>query len=268
VRLLVVLPTYDEAANVERTVRGVRRAVPDAQVLVVDDASPDGTGQLADGLAAADAAVHVLHRPAKQGLGAAYRAGFRWGMHEGFDVIAQMDADGSHQPEQLPGLLSALAPGVDLVIGSRWVPDGRILHWPRHRELLSRGGNAYARRALGTDVRDVTAGYRVWRTGTLVAMDLDRVRAQGYCFQVDMLRTALGAGSTVVEMPITFVERTAGESKMSARIVAEALWLVSWWGIERGARRVRRQYGPSGSSPTQSLTEAPTEAPTDALRGN
>jgi dolichol-phosphate mannosyltransferase len=260
VSLLVVLPTYNEAANVVQTVREVRRAVPHAEVLVVDDASPDGTGRLAEALASADSAVHVLHRPAKQGLGAAYRAGFRWAMHRGFDVIAQMDADGSHRPEQLPGLLTALAPGVDLVIGSRWVPNGRILHWPLHRELLSRGGNAYARRALGTGVRDVTAGYRLWRAGTLEAMDLDQVRAQGYCFQVDMLRTALNAGSVVVETPITFVERTAGDSKMSARIVAEALWLVTWWGIERGLGVASDLYGQRGARSPKS--------PTNALRGN
>ncbi len=228
---LVVIPTYDEVDNVERVVRGVRSATPAADVLVVDDASPDGTGAVADAIAAGDASVHVLHRRAKQGLGAAYGAGFGWGMARGYERFVQMDADGSHQPRELPGLLAALTPGTDLVLGSRWVPGGAVVDWPRHRQFLSRAGNTYARLALGIDVRDCTGGYRCYRRGTLERIDLSAVRSQGYCFQVDMLRRTVAAGGRVVEVPIRFVERTQGESKMSLPIVREALWRVTWWGV-------------------------------------
>lgn len=230
--LLVVIPTYDEAGSIDRVVAGVRRVLPDARVLVVDDASPDGTGEVAEAIAAADGLVHALHRSGKEGLGVAYRAGFRWGLDRGHDVFVSMDADGSHRPEQLPALLSALRPDVDMVLGSRWVPGGEVVDWPRRRELLSRGGNTYTRLALRTDVRDATGGYRVYRRGTLEAIDLDVVRSQGYCFQVDMLRHILAAGLHVVEVPISFVERECGKSKMSAGIVGEALWRVTRWGVE------------------------------------
>jgi len=235
-RTLVVVPTYDEAGTVAATVAGVRRAAPAADVLVVDDASPDGTGDLAAGLAAVDEQVHVLHRADKEGLGAAYRDGFGWGLVRGYDRFVQMDADGSHRPDQLPDLLAALRPGVGLVLGSRWVPGGEVVDWPRHRVLLSRGGNAYARHALGVAVRDMTGGFRVWARGTLETIGVDTVQSQGYCFQVDLLRRTWEAGVRVVEVPISFVERRHGESKMSLSIVVEALWRVTRWGVDHHLR--------------------------------
>ncbi|MGH3384455.1 MAG: polyprenol monophosphomannose synthase [Nocardioidaceae bacterium] len=235
---LVVIPTYNEAGNVESVVRRVLTAVPGADVLVVDDGSPDGTGALADTLAAAESRVHVLHRPGKGGLGRAYLAGFDWGLRRTYDVLVQMDADGSHLPEQLPSLLAALA-DADLVLGSRWVPGGSVENWPRSREVLSRGGNRYARMALGLDLRDSTGGFRAWRRAALQAVDLDGVASQGYCFQVDLARRAARAGIRVVEVPIRFVERVRGESKMSNAIVGEAIWRVSVWGVGYRLRRVR-----------------------------
>lgn len=248
--VLVVIPTYDEADNVETAVRGVRAAVPAADVLVVDDASPDGTGTVAAALAAADPQVHVLHRAGKQGLGAAYRAGFGWGLDRGHDVLCQLDADGSHRPDQLPGLLAAVVAGADLVVGSRWVPGGSVRNWPRHRLALSRGGNAYARRMLGVPVRDATGGFRALRRGTLEAIDVATVASQGYCFQVDVVRRAHRAGLTVVEVPIEFVERERGYSKMSGAIVREALWRVTAWGVRDRLTqllgRARRAPVPAG----------------------
>ncbi|WP_435735912.1 polyprenol monophosphomannose synthase [Cellulosimicrobium sp. PMB13] len=263
-RVLVVVPTYDEALTLPGTLARLRAAVPGAHVLVVDDASPDGTGDLADAVAAHDAAVHVLHRAGKDGLGAAYVAGFGWALERGYDVVVEMDADGSHRPEELPRLLDALAavptgargategahrPGpVDLVIGSRWVPGGEVENWPWHREALSRGGNAYVRLALGLRLRDATAGFRAYRADALRAMDLAAVESHGYCFQVDMAWRVARAGGRVVEVPITFVERTAGRSKMSRAIVAEALWKVTLWGARRRAEQlgslVRRGRSP------------------------
>ncbi|MPZ94748.1 MAG: glycosyltransferase [Propionibacteriales bacterium] len=235
---LVVIPTYNEAGNVESVVRRVLTAVPGADVLVVDDGSPDGTGALADTLAAAESRVHVLHRPGKGGLGRAYLAGFDWGLRRPYDVLVQMDADGSHLPEQLPTLLTALA-DADLVLGSRWVPGGSVENWPRSREVLSRGGNRYARMALGLDLRDSTGGFRAWRRAALQAVDLDGVASQGYCFQVDLARRAAQAGIHVVEVPIRFVERVRGESKMSNAIVGEAIWRVSVWGVRYRLRQAR-----------------------------
>ncbi len=232
VRTLVVVPTYDEVANVAATVSGLRRVVPGADVLVVDDASPDGTGDVADALAAADARVHVLHRADKEGLGVAYRDGFRWGLARDYDLFVQMDADGSHRPEQLPDLLVALEADVGLVLGSRWVCGGEVVDWSRRRELLSRGGNAYTRHALGVGVRDATGGFRVFPRGTLEAIGVDTVQSQGYCFQVDLLRRTLDAGLRVVEVPISFVERRHGESKMSMAVVGEALVRVTGWGVD------------------------------------
>ena len=234
--VLVVVPTYDERDNVESTVRRARQATPGADVLVVDDASPDGTGEVADRLAAADGQVHVLHRPGKQGIGAAYLAGFGWGMARDYDVLVEMDADGSHQPEQLPALLAALDVA-DLVLGSRWMPGGRVVNWPRRRELLSRGGNAYVRWALRLGLRDATGGFRAFRRSALEAVDLEGVASQGYCFQVDLARRAVAAGLRVVEVPIEFVERERGESKMSGAIVREALWRVTGWGLARAVHR-------------------------------
>ena len=239
-RVLVVVPTYDERANIERILARLRAAVPAADVLVVDDSSPDGTGELADRVAASDGQVHVLHRLGKQGLGAAYLAGFGWGLTRGYDVLVEMDADGSHQPEQLPRLLEALT-DADLVLGSRWVPGGSVVNWPRSRQLLSRGGNTYVRLALGLGLRDATGGFRAFRRVTLERLDLDDVASQGYCFQVDLARRAVGQGCRVVEVPIDFVERELGVSKMSGAIVREALWRVTVWGLVRPFGRSRRR---------------------------
>jgi dolichol-phosphate mannosyltransferase len=227
----VVIPTYNEAANIEPVVDRLRAAVPDLDVLVVDDGSPDGTGEIADKIAARDPQVQVLHREVKAGLGAAYLAGFAWGLERGYDVLVEMDADGSHLPEQLPSLLAAL-PEADLVLGARWVPGGRVVNWPRRRELLSRGGNLYARLALGLPVHDATGGFRVFRRETLEGIDLGSVTSQGYCFQVDLARRVIARGYRVVEVPITFVEREYGESKMTGDIVREALLRLTGWGFE------------------------------------
>ncbi len=227
---LVIIPTYNEADNIEPIVSRLRRAVPEAHVLIADDASPDGTGRLADGLAARDPNVHVLHRAGKQGLGAAYVAGFRWGIERGYDVLVEMDADGSHQPEQLPAVLGALR-DADLALGSRWVPGGQVKNWPLSRRLLSQGGNTYTRLVLGIPLRDVTGGFRAFRRRTLESIELHSVASQGYCFQVDLAWRAVRKGFRVVEVPITFIEREHGESKMSKDIVREALLMVTKWGI-------------------------------------
>jgi dolichol-phosphate mannosyltransferase len=242
--VLVVMPTYNEAQTLPTVLDRLHAAVPTAHVLVVDDGSPDGTGALADARAAADPRVAVLHRSAKQGLGAAYRAGFAWGLERGYEVLVEMDADGSHPPEQLPRLLAPLA-WADLVIGSRYVPGGAVVNWPDQRLWLSRGGNLYTRLALGLAVQDATAGYRAFRASSLHRIDYRSIDSQGYCFQVDTTRRARHAGLTVVEVPITFTERAVGESKMSSQIVREALWKVTQWGAqdrwaqlrERGPRR-------------------------------
>ena len=235
--VLVIVPTYNERDNLEPLLARLHAAAPAAHVLVVDDGSPDGTGQIADRLAAADGRVFVLHRQEKAGLGAAYIAGFAWARERGYDVVVEMDADGSHAPEQLPRLLSALEQA-DLVLGSRWVPGGQVVNWPRTRELLSRGGNAYTRFVLRLPLRDATGGYRAYRRHVLDALPLEDVASHVYCFQVDLAWQTGKAGYTVVEVPITFVERVRGESKMSRAIVAEALWRVTWWGL-RGRRRTR-----------------------------
>jgi dolichol-phosphate mannosyltransferase len=237
-RVAVIMPTYNERANIEAMVGRVRRAVPGADLLVVDDNSPDGTGEVADKLAAEDSHVHVLHRERKAGLGAAYIAGFHWALDQGYDVVVEMDADGSHLPEELPRLLDALA-GADLVLGSRYVPGGTVVNWPKSREMLSRGGNTYARLMLGIKLKDATGGYRAYRADTLRKIALDEVESQGYCFQIDLATRAIRAGLRVIEVPITFVERVHGTSKMSRAVVAEALWRVTIWGIT-GRRRTSR----------------------------
>ena len=239
-RIVVIIPTYNESENLPTIVGRVRAAVPEAGILVVDDNSPDGTGRLADELAAADDQVQVMHRLGKGGLGAAYLAGFAWALQEGFDVVVEMDADGSHQPEQLPRLLEALR-DADLVLGSRWVPGGGVENWPRSREILSKGGSLYARTMLGVRVRDVTGGYRAFRADTLRRLDLHDVVSQGYCFQIDLAWRALQRGLRVKEVPILFVERTAGVSKMSQRIVVEAMWRVTMWGLDDKVTRLRRR---------------------------
>ncbi len=238
-RCLVVIPTYNEAENLELIVDRVRGSVPRVDVLVVDDGSPDGTGAIADKIAEHDSSVHVLHRTEKAGLGAAYLAGFAWGMAAGYDVLVEMDADGSHLPEQLPRLLDAL-PGADLVLGARWIPGGRVVNWPRRREWLSRGGNAYVRLALGLGLHDATGGFRAFRRTTLEGIDLPTVTSQGYCFQVDLARRSVQAGFEVVEVPITFVERVYGESKMTGDIVREALLKVTQWGVRHRWDQARR----------------------------
>ncbi|MFZ0324960.1 MAG: polyprenol monophosphomannose synthase [Actinomycetes bacterium] len=234
--VLVVIPTYNEVESLPVVVAGVRAAAPEVHLLIADDNSPDGTGALADSLAAADDQVHVLHRPGKMGLGAAYIAGFGWGLERGYDVLVEMDADGSHRPEDLPRLLTALR-SADLVIGSRWVPGGEVENWPRSRELLSRGGNGYTRMLLGMPVHDATAGFRAFRRSALEAIDLASVESQGYCFQVDLTRRVVKQGLHVTEVPITFVERRVGDSKMSRAIVAEALWRVTVWGVRSRLHR-------------------------------
>lgn len=236
-RALVIIPTYNEAENIKPIVSRVRAAVPEADILVADDNSPDGTGKLADEIAAADDQVHVLHRKGKEGLGAAYLAGFRWGMDHDYGVLVEMDADGSHQPEELPRLLTALK-SADLVLGSRWVPGGRVVNWPKSREMISRGGSTYSRLLLGLQTRDVTGGYRAFRTETLQGIGLDEVASQGYCFQVDLARRAIESGFHVVEVPITFVDREIGDSKMSRDILVEALWRVTAWGVTARTNKV------------------------------
>jgi dolichol-phosphate mannosyltransferase len=237
---LVIIPTFNEAENIKLIVSRVRSAIPEAHVLIADDNSPDGTGILADELVATDDQVHVLHRKGKEGLGAAYLASFRWGMDNGFGVLVEMDADGSHQPEELPRLLTALN-DADLVLGSRWVPGGRVVNWPKHREILSRGGSTYSRILLGMPIRDVTGGYRAFRAETLKGLGLEEVASAGYCFQVDLARRAVEAGYHVVEVPITFVDRAFGDSKMSRDVLVEALWRVTVWGIGSRVSRIRRR---------------------------
>ena len=239
-RIVVIIPTFNELSTLPVIVRRVRTSVPEAHILVADDNSPDGTGRLADDLAADDDHVHVMHRLGKDGLGAAYLAGFAWALQSGYDVVVEMDADGSHQPEQLPRLLDALR-SADLVLGSRWIPGGRTENWPKSRQLISRSGTAYTRLMLGVPIYDATGGYRAFRADTLRKLDLDEVASQGYCFQIDLAWRAVQRGLRVVEVPITFVERTAGTSKMSRKIVAEALWRVTLWGVDDKVTRVRRR---------------------------
>ena len=236
----MIIPTYDERLNLAQIVARVRAAVPAAEILVVDDASPDGTGELADELAGADPRVHVLHRDGKRGLGAAYVAGFEWGLARDYDAFVEMDADGSHQPEQLPTILAQLD-RADLVLGSRWVPGGKVVDWPASRRLLSRGGNTYVRAMLGLPVRDATGGYRAYRRTTLAAIPLREVASHGYCFQVDLVLRAFQQGRTVVEVPITFVERELGASKMNGAIVRESLWRVTTWGARRRMNQLRQR---------------------------
>jgi dolichol-phosphate mannosyltransferase len=237
-RVLVIIPTYNERDNLEPIVQRLLGSVPHAEVLVVDDGSPDGTGKIADELAEADARIHVLHRTAKAGLGAAYIAGFDWGLDAGYEVLVEMDADGSHAPEQLPRLLGALA-YADMVLGSRWMPGGTVVNWPKHREVLSRGANIYTRVVLGTPLRDATGGYRAYRRQVLESIDYASVASQGYCFQIDLAWRAERAGFRVVEVPITFVERERGESKMSGPIVREAFVRVLEWGTAYRGQQLR-----------------------------
>ncbi|WP_158841757.1 polyprenol monophosphomannose synthase [Saccharothrix deserti] len=247
--VLVVIPTYNERDNIGKIVKRLHTALPKVHALVVDDGSPDGTGRLADEMAAADDRVHVLHRTEKAGLGAAYVAGFRWALERGYAVVVEMDADGSHAPEDLPRLLDALR-DADLVLGSRYVPGGSTVNWPKYRELISRGGNVYSQVALGAKVKDITGGFRAFRAEVLERLKLDTVASQGYCFQIDLAWRTIELGYRVVEVPITFTEREIGESKMSSNIVREALWRVTKWGVRRRATQLRDLFAPKAKTPS------------------
>jgi dolichol-phosphate mannosyltransferase len=231
-KVLVIVPTYNERESLPVIVSGVRQAEPEIHILIADDNSPDGTGEVADGLSSSDNSVHVLHRSAKAGLGAAYLDAFSWAKANGYDVVVEMDADGSHRPQDLTKILDALTNN-DVVLGSRWIKDGRVVNWAKSRELLSRGGNLYTRMWLGIPIHDATGGFRAYRMSALAVMNTDQVESQGYCFQVDMAWRAVKANLRVAEVPITFVERELGESKMDGSIVKEALWRVTQWGIEK-----------------------------------
>jgi dolichol-phosphate mannosyltransferase len=246
VRVLVVLPTYNESENIERVLRRVREALPDAGVLVVDDGSPDGTDEIAERVGKELGGVDVLRRREKSGLGSAYRAGFTWGLERGWEAFVEMDSDLSHDPAALPSLVAPLGEGADLAVGSRYVPGGSIPNWRWHRRVLSRGGNIYASWMLGLGITDATSGYRAYRGTILETIDLARVRAEGYGFQIEMVHEVLQHGGQVVEVPIRFVDRVEGKSKMSMHIVVEALILVTWWGLRRlGHRLLGRRPKPA-----------------------
>jgi glycosyltransferase involved in cell wall biosynthesis len=232
-KTLVMMPTYNEISGLEDSVRSLFEHNQDVDLLIIDDNSPDGTGSLAEKLRS-DSRVHVLHRINKEGLGKAYLAGYEWGLGRGYDLLVQMDADGSHRPQDLPKLLNAKA---DLVIGSRWIQGGAVANWPKHRELISRAGNLYARVATGLRIGDLTAGFRVYRADALRKLNLSHLEAQGYGFQVEMTLRSKKAGLEVVEVPILFVERAQGASKMTKEIVFEAFWLCTKWGFRRLAKR-------------------------------
>ena len=240
-RTLVVVPTYNERENIAEITARVLRSAPGVDVLVVDDNSPDGTGALASALASGHDRINVLHRAGKEGLGAAYRAGFSWGLERGYERLVEMDADGSHQPEQLERLLAALSEA-DLVLGSRWVRGGSVVNWPLRRKLLSQGGSLYARMALGLPVRDITGGFRAFTADALREIGYLDVLSQGYCFQIDMLWRAYSSGLRISEVPITFVERVHGESKMSSGIVKEAILRVTLWGLRSLPARLRGEH--------------------------
>ena len=235
--VLVIIPTYNEAENIETVTSRLRTANPQVHVLIADDNSPDGTGEIADRLAGADEHVHVMHRKGKEGLGAAHLAGFDWGLSHDYGVLVEMDADLSHQPEQLPALLSALQ-HADMVKGSRYVSGGSVVNWPKSREFISRGGGTWTRLMLGIDVKDPTGGFNAFRASTLRTINLATVDSAGYCFQLDMTWRVLKAGGVVAEVPITFVERERGASKMSKDIVVEAMAQTTRWGVEHRAKQV------------------------------
>ena len=239
-RALVILPTYNEAANIEEVLRRLRDACPKASVLVVDDSSPDGTADLAEQIGDDVGEVEVMRRPAKSGLGSAYRDGFRHGLVNGFDILVEMDSDLSHDPAALPSLLERVEAGSDLAIGSRYVPGGSIPDWSWYRRALSKWGNRYAAAVLGIDVRDATSGYRAYASSVLAEIDFQKVRADGYGFQIEMAHRVLGAGGSIEEVPIQFIDRVRGTSKMSSRIVVEALVLVTWWGVRDRVLRLGR----------------------------
>jgi dolichol-phosphate mannosyltransferase len=238
-KILVIVPTYNELENVRIITSGIRTNVPGADILIADDNSPDGTGEVADELAATDQQIKVLHRTNKAGLGAAYLDAFSWAKKNGYDVVVEMDADGSHRPVDLVKILEQLN-NADVVLGSRWVAEGKVVNWPLQRKILSQGGNIYTRLMLGIPVKDATGGFRAYRMTALDQIDLSKVQSQGYCFQVDMAWRAVQAGLTVIEVPITFIEREIGESKMSGSIVKEALWRVTQWGFQKRFNLLKR----------------------------
>ncbi|MEU6641677.1 polyprenol monophosphomannose synthase [Saccharomonospora sp. NPDC046836] len=246
--VLVIIPTYNERDNLAPLLRRLHATLPQVHVLVVDDGSPDGTGELADKLAADDTRVHVLHRSEKAGLGAAYIAGFRWGLDRDYQTLVEMDADGSHAPEDLPRILDALG-HADLVIGSRYVAGGAVVNWPLRRQVLSRGANIYARLALGMRVNDTTAGFRAYRREVLEKLELGAVASAGYCFQIDLTWRTVQQGFDVVEVPITFTDREVGESKMSGSIMGEAALKVAQWGLQRRADQLRRLFSAERKAP-------------------
>jgi dolichol-phosphate mannosyltransferase len=241
-KVLVIVPTYNELESLPVIVAGIRDAEPDVHILIADDNSPDGTGEVANTLSSIDSSVHVLHRKQKAGLGAAYLDAFSWAKTQGFEVVVEMDADGSHRPVDLTKILDALSDN-DVVLGSRWVNEGKVVNWAKSREVLSRGGNLYTRMWLGIPIKDATGGFRAYRMSALDQIDIQQVESQGYCFQVDMAWRAIKAGLRVAEVPITFVERELGESKMDSSIVKEALWRVTQWGIEKRYSDLKRVFG-------------------------
>lgn len=240
-KTLVILPTFNESKNIAAVVRDLRKILDYAEILIVDDSSPDGTGQIADSLASEDSMVHVMHRASKEGLGSAYKAGFQWGIERSFDAIVEMDADCSHPSNRLPEMLELLKSDerAGVIIGSRWVRDGSISNWSRARAVLSRLANTYARIMLAIDVKDSTSGFRVYRASALGQLNLEAIQSRGYCFQIDMTLRIWDAGWRVIETPITFREREFGSSKMSLGIVLEAISKVTIWGIFRRARLIR-----------------------------
>ncbi|GGH57500.1 polyprenol monophosphomannose synthase [Rothia aerolata] len=239
-RVLTVIPTYNEKENLPVVVGRLRAAVPDCDILVVDDSSPDGTGEIADRMAAEDSHIHVLHRTVKDGLGGAYLAGFDWGLEAGYDVLVEMDADCSHQPEQLPLLIKAIEDGADLAIGSRYIPGGKTRNWPVHRQVLSRGANLFTRMVLGTKIHDITAGYRAYRREALQRLNLEGIDSKGYVFQVDLAWRSEQAGLKITEVPITFVEREIGDSKMDGSIIFDSMTKVTRWGLVSRAGKAQQ----------------------------
>lgn len=240
--VLVVIPTYNERDNLGPIVGRLQATLPRVHVLVVDDGSPDGTGEIADKMAVGDDRVHVMHRTEKAGLGAAYIAGFQWALKRDYQVIVEMDADGSHAPEDLPRLLDRLRTA-DLVLGSRYVPGGKVVNWPKRREFLSKGANLYARLALGARIKDITGGFRAYRRTVLERLELSGVASQGYCFQVDLAWRTAQAGFTVVELPITFTDREIGESKMDSSVMSEAFLRILQWGVAHRINQLRKVFG-------------------------
>ena len=236
---LVIIPTYNELENLPLIVDRVRTATPDVDVLIVDDNSPDGTGERADELAAADDHIHVMHRKSKDGLFAAYLAGFRWGLDRDYQILCEMDADGSHAPEQLHLLLAEIDNGADLVIGSRYIPGGKVVNWPRDRWILSKGGNVYVSLALGTGLSDMTAGYRAFRREVLEALPMDELSKAGYIFQVEIAYRSVELGFDVREVPITFTEREIGESKLDGSFVKDSLLEVTKWGLKHRGEQAK-----------------------------